>query len=81
MVDDHTMLREGLAHLLQLEPDIEVIGEAEDGEQAVETARRLRPGTHSRACRISLTVIGAGTTFLFREYWNPETVGVHSRMR
>ena len=43
IVDDHTMLREGLVHLLQCEPDIDVIGAAEDGESAIELNRRLRP--------------------------------------
>ncbi|NLF30279.1 MAG: response regulator [Planctomycetes bacterium] len=43
IVDDHRIMREGLAGLLQFEPDIEVVGEAADGAQAVELAARLRP--------------------------------------
>ena len=43
IVDDHAILRAGLAGLLRTQPDIEVIGEAEDGEQGVELARTLQP--------------------------------------
>ncbi len=43
IVDDHIIMREGLTGLLRFEPDIEVIGEASDGEQAVSLANKLRP--------------------------------------
>lgn len=43
LVDDHKMMREGLLRLLQLYPDIEVVGEASDGAVAVELARRTHP--------------------------------------
>jgi CheY-like chemotaxis protein len=42
-VDDHAMLRKGMALLLGGEADIEAIGEADDGEQAVAQARALQP--------------------------------------
>ncbi|MFO7652922.1 MAG: response regulator [Candidatus Krumholzibacteriia bacterium] len=43
LVDDHAMLREGLLSLFAEEPDIEVVGQAADGEEAVTKARALVP--------------------------------------
>ena len=43
LAEDHMVVREGLLALLKVERDIEVIGEAETGRQAVALARKLRP--------------------------------------
>lgn len=43
LAEDHTVVREGLRTLLEAEGDIEVIGEAESGRQAVRLAQKLRP--------------------------------------
>jgi DNA-binding NarL/FixJ family response regulator len=43
LADDHTIVREGLRALLEAQSDIEVIGEAQTGRQAVQLARELRP--------------------------------------
>jgi NarL family two-component system response regulator LiaR len=43
IVDDHAVVRKGLAMVLRLEPDIEVIGEAENGRAGLEAARVLNP--------------------------------------
>lgn len=43
LADDHAVLRAGLRALLNAEPDIEVVGEAADGAQAVERAGELSP--------------------------------------
>jgi DNA-binding NarL/FixJ family response regulator len=43
LVDDQSSVRRGLAMRLQLEPDITVVGEAEDGTTAVQAARTLQP--------------------------------------
>ena len=43
IADDHAMVRGGLRLILEDRPDIEVVGEAEDGAAAVAAARRLRP--------------------------------------
>ncbi|MFZ1988749.1 MAG: response regulator transcription factor [Alphaproteobacteria bacterium] len=42
-VDDHPMLREGIAAVVQPQPDMMLVGEAEDGSQAVEAFRKLKP--------------------------------------
>lgn len=43
IADDHAILREGIRALLNLSEDIEVVGEAADGREAVEQCRRLDP--------------------------------------
>ena len=43
IVDDHPMLREGVAAVIQTQPDMEMAGEAIDGADAIEAFRRLRP--------------------------------------
>lgn len=43
LADDHTVVREGLRSLLMVESDIEVVGEAQTGRQAVELAKKLCP--------------------------------------
>jgi DNA-binding NarL/FixJ family response regulator len=43
LADDHAILREGLRALLTSTPDLEVIGEAENGQDAIEKARQLQP--------------------------------------
>jgi len=43
LADDQAMIRRGLRLILGTQPDIQVIGEAADGREAVETARRLGP--------------------------------------
>ncbi len=43
LADDHTILRAGLRMMLNAQPDIEVVGEASDGRQAVAEAQRLEP--------------------------------------
>lgn len=42
-VDDHPMLREGLAAVIQTQPDIEMVGEASNGAEAIEMFNQLRP--------------------------------------
>ena len=43
IVDDHAVVRKGLAMVLRLESDLEVIGEAENGVEGLATAQRLDP--------------------------------------
>jgi len=43
MADDHVILRQGTIALLRKEQDLEIIGEASTGQEAVELAHRLKP--------------------------------------
>jgi DNA-binding NarL/FixJ family response regulator len=43
LVDDHSLVRRGFRRLLEDEPDIQVVGEASDGEEAINLARSLKP--------------------------------------
>jgi len=43
LAEDHTIVREGLRALLEAQGDIEVVGEAQTGRQAVQLAQRFRP--------------------------------------
>jgi DNA-binding NarL/FixJ family response regulator len=42
-VDDHRLMREGIARIISLQPDMKVIAQASDGEEAVEQFRAHRP--------------------------------------
>lgn len=43
ITDDHGVVRQGLKTFLSLNPDIEVVGEAQNGREAVAMARELEP--------------------------------------
>jgi DNA-binding NarL/FixJ family response regulator len=43
LVDDHPIVRDGLRHLLGRQPDLQVVGEAGDGEQAITLVREQQP--------------------------------------
>lgn len=43
IAEDHTLVREGTRHILEQDPGIEVVGEADRGDKAVNLARVLRP--------------------------------------
>lgn len=44
LADDHAIVREGVKMILIKEPDIEVVGEASDGQEALDLVDRLKPG-------------------------------------
>ena len=43
LVDDHTLMRQGLRHILETQPDFDIVAEASSGIEAVEVARQLKP--------------------------------------
>jgi len=52
LVDDHTLVRQGFRRLLEDEPDLAVVGEAGDGEAAVNLAQRLQPNVIVMDCAL-----------------------------
>ena len=43
VVDDHSVVRQGLRMFLGLDAELDVVGEASNGQEALERARQLRP--------------------------------------
>src|SRR5512134_2152023 len=43
IVDDHSLVREGIVALLKYHNDVEVVGEAADGREAIDAAEKLHP--------------------------------------
>lgn len=43
LVDDQSLVRQGLKALLELEPDLRVVGEADNGQTAIELVEALQP--------------------------------------
>lgn len=43
LVDDHSLVRRGFRRMLEDEPDMQVVGEAADGEESIKLAKQLRP--------------------------------------
>jgi two-component system response regulator NreC len=41
IAEDHTILREGLRSLLSSDPDLEIVGEAQDGQEAIRCVEKL----------------------------------------
>jgi NarL family two-component system response regulator LiaR len=68
IVDDHGMVRKGLAAYLLNEPDLRLIGEARDGQEAVEMCRQLRPDVILMDL-VMPQLDGVAATRIIRERW------------
>jgi len=56
LIEDHTIVRQGIAALLSTAPDVEVVGEAGDGRAGLEAVERLKPDVV--LCDLSLPSLG-----------------------
>ena len=52
LVDDHSLVRRGFRRMLEDEPDLEIVGEAGDGDEAVRLAAELRPAVVVMDCAL-----------------------------
>lgn len=68
VADDQPLVRAGLAMLLAAQPDFEVVGEASDGRQAIQLARRLRPDVVLMDVRMPVLDGAEATRTLVREH-------------
>jgi DNA-binding NarL/FixJ family response regulator len=68
LVDDQKLMREGLRTLLELEPDLKVVGEAEDGEAALEAYATHQPDVTLMDIRMP-GMDGVEATWRLRERW------------
>jgi DNA-binding NarL/FixJ family response regulator len=65
LVDDHNLVRLGFRRILEDEPDIQVVAEASNGDDAVSLARKLRPDVIIMDCALpGLSGLAATTTIL-----------------
>jgi DNA-binding NarL/FixJ family response regulator len=75
LADDQELVREGLRTIFESESDLEVIGEAADGEQAVRQARSLRPDLVVIDVRMPKTDgLQATRTLLDTNGWRPRVL-------
>jgi DNA-binding NarL/FixJ family response regulator len=68
LVDDQRLMREGLRILLELEPDLKIAGEAENGEGALEAYGALQPDVVLMDVRMP-GMDGVEATWRLREHW------------
>jgi len=68
LVDDHDMVRKGLAAFLRVKRDLELVGEAGDGEEAVRMCEQVRPDVVLMDLKMP-RMDGAAATRIIKERW------------
>lgn len=78
LVDDHDMVRRGLSAFLRVKPDLELVGEARDGQEALVVCERVRPDVVLMDL-VMPRMTGAEATRLIRTRWpNVQVVALTS---
>jgi NarL family two-component system response regulator LiaR len=68
LVDDHDMVRKGLSVYLQVKPDLELVGEASNGQEAVDVCERTQPDVVLMDL-VMPEMDGASATKIIRKRW------------
>jgi NarL family two-component system response regulator LiaR len=68
IVDDHNIVRRGLTAFLKTVPDVEVVGQARDGQEAVDLCGQLQPDVILMDL-VMPELSGAGATRIIRQQW------------
>jgi DNA-binding NarL/FixJ family response regulator len=76
IVDDHAVARQGLSAVLGLSPDIEVVGEAENGKIGIDLVRRVSPDVVLMDIEMPVMNGISATRFLHGEYPGLKIIGL-----
>lgn len=78
VVDDHAVVRSGLSAFLSVTPDLEIVGEAENGHEAVLRCGELKPDVILMDLRMPITDGVAATQRIRREYPTVQVIALTS---
>ncbi|MFM2062860.1 MAG: hypothetical protein RLZZ507_2530 [Cyanobacteriota bacterium] len=74
LVDDQGLIRQGLKALLELEPDLEIVGEAENGEIAINLVEKLQPNVVLMDIRMPIMDGVAATREIHKQFPNTKVL-------